>query len=165
MPVPAKLQAALFAKILTFDRELKVRENNRLVIGIVYQEQVRASSKAKEAFMKALTELNGNQIFVFHCMPINIGTETELTEQIAQCDVDVIYIAPIRAIDIRIISQLSQKLQKLTLTGVPKYVKQGLAAGIDIHAGKPQILINLPAARAQGANFRSQLLKMTTVIQ
>lgn len=165
MPVSTDFQAKLFSKILTFDRNLQTRENKGLVIGILYQEQVRASLIIKNEFTNSLMALNGKQAFIFTCIPINIGTGKDLPKLLAQDNIDIFYVTPIRTIDIQEIAQLSQKYKKRTFTGVPEYVNLGLTVGVTIRNERPQILINLPTAKKSGANFTSQLLKISTLVK
>jgi methyl-accepting chemotaxis protein len=163
MSVPSKLQATLFAKILSFNRTLKTRPNNSIIIGILYQEEVRASVIAKNDFMDALMALNGRQSYVFVCLPLNAGDGKALPDMLRHSDVDILYVAPLRALDIKSIADFGQEHQTLTLTGVPDYVKKGIAVGLDIRNERPHILINLAAAKASGADFKSQLLKISTL--
>ena len=62
------------------------------------------------------------------------------------------------------ITGVSRAKKVITLTSVPDYVESGLAVGIGVKGGKPRIIINLPAAKAEGANFSSQLLRLAKVI-
>jgi hypothetical protein len=48
---------------------------------------------------------------------------------------------------------------------VPDYVGAGCAVGIGTEGEKPLIIINLPAAKAEGADFSSQLLQLAKVIE
>jgi hypothetical protein len=52
----------------------------------------------------------------------------------------------------------------LTLTGVAEYVRAGIAVGIGVRDDRPEILVNLAAARAAGADFSAQLLLLARVI-
>ena len=71
----------------------------------------------------------------------------------------------LRAVAVDDIVTLTRELQVLTFTGVPAYVNDGMAVGIDLLEKKPKIVINLPAARAEGAAFNAHLLKLANVIQ
>jgi hypothetical protein len=51
------------------------------------------------------------------------------------------------------------------LTGVPDYIYNGISVGIDIKGEKPEILINLKSSKLEGADFSSQLLKISTIIE
>ena len=165
MPVPVGVQAALFPKILTFDRNLNGETDNGLVIGVVYQKKFRTSLNVKETFMDALSSAKKRNMLHFHCVPIDISDHTNLEDVISQNKIDILYIAPVRAIEIETITSVSRARKITTLTGVPDYVELGLAVGIGIKGEKPRIIINLPAAKAEGADFKSLLLRMAKVIK
>ena len=79
--------------------------------------------------------------------------------------IDVFYVAPLRAIEVRKIAEISRLNGIKTITGVPEYVSDGLGVGIGLLKQRPLIIINLKAARAEGSEFRSQLLKLSRVIE
>jgi hypothetical protein len=166
MAVPVDVQITLFLKILTFDRNLKKRVGDEIVIGIVYQEKFRKSLNVKDKFVDAMEESRIKKLedTPIRLMPIDISDKTELARVVSEHPIDMLYIAPLRAVEIKTITAVSREKQITTLTGVPDYVESGLAVGIGIKGKKPQLLINLSAAKAEGANFRAQFLKLAKVI-
>jgi hypothetical protein len=59
---------------------------------------------------------------------------------------------------------ISRARKITTITGVPEFVKKGIALGLTLRAERPLVLVHLPAARAEGADFNSQLLKLARVL-
>ena len=78
---------------------------------------------------------------------------------------DVLYITPMRAVDLGSITKQTRAAARVTLTGVPEYVDAGIAVGVDLQGERPRILINLAAARAEGADFDSRLLKLAKIVE
>ena len=76
----------------------------------------------------------------------------------------VLYVAPLRAVAIGEVVAISRARKITTLTGVPEFVEKGIALGIALRAERPLILVHLAAARAEGADFNSQLLKLARVL-
>ena len=165
MAVPIKLQSALFSKILSFDRSLKTRADGEIIVGIVYQRRFRRSLNTKNKFIDVMSSAKRHGDFKFGCVPIDIGDHTDLADAISKRDIDILYITPLRVVEIETITAVSRAKQILTLTGVPEYVKSGLAVGIGIKGERPQIMINLPGAKAEGANSHSQLLKLAEIVK
>lgn len=167
MIVPVKLQLALFFKILSYDRNLKARVGNEIVIGIVYERDFRKSLRVKEELVNLLNNASAKKLqgIPIQYVSIEISDKTDLTSIISQNHVDILYISPVHGAAIRKIRAASRAKQILTLTGVPDYVESGVAVGIGIKGSKPLIIINLPASKAQGADFTSQLLKLAKVIK
>lgn len=158
------LQFTLLVKALTFDRNLRTRVGSELVIGVVYQSGFKASRQVKDEFLAAakaspIRTVDGTPIGV---VPLELQDRASLVAEITKRQVDILYIAPLRAVDV---GQLTGSQLPLSMTGVPEYVRSGAAIGVDIKAGKPSILVNLPASRAAGADFSSQLLKLAQVLR
>ena len=166
MAVPVDIQVPLFLKILTFDRNLKERAGDEIVIAVVYQGKYRSSLNVKDEFVKLLQEAAVKNIdgIPIRCVPLDIGERTDPQNTIAEHNADLLYITPLRAVNTEAITAASRAKKKPTLTGVPDYVESGLAVGIGIKGDKPQIIINLPAAKAEGADFSSQLLKLAKIL-
>lgn len=164
MPVPVDVQLALFSKILTFERNLTASDKEVLTMGILYQKRFRTSLNVKDACMAATAPSKQRERFRFHCIPIDISDHTELASAVSERDVDVLYVAPLRAVDIARIAEIGRAQQITTFTGVPDYVVSGLAVGIGTKGRKPRIIVNLPVAKAAGADFHAQLLKLSKVI-
>jgi hypothetical protein len=76
----------------------------------------------------------------------------------------VLYVSPLRGIDISDIIRVSRETGVTTITGVPRYVDEGIAIGLDLKADRPEIVVNLEGARAEGADFTAQLLKLARVV-
>ncbi len=72
--------------------------------------------------------------------------------------------APLRAVGIDAITEVTRLLNVVTCTGVPEYVSEGLAFGLSILGEHPFIVVNLHASREEGARFSSELLKLSHVV-
>ena len=164
--VPVNLQAALFSKVLPFNRTLHSRTKGKIVIGIVCQDRFKFSRSVRDEFFDAMSKLPPDEIAAlqFQLVAIDID-KTRLEPSIVNDSIDVLYIAPLRAVDLGEIASISRTKQVLTLTGVPEYVQAGLSVGIGTKAGKPQILINLKAAKLEHADFNSQFLKIGKIVE
>jgi hypothetical protein len=166
MPVPVDLQYSLLMKILTFDRNLKARVGEEIVVGIVYQKNFRESINTRDEFTKAMDESPIKKIedIPIRQVPVNLDN-IDLDSAVSQMKIDILYITPLRAVKIEDIAKVSQTKQLTTLTGVPDYVESGLAVGIGTKGDKPLIIINLSAAKKEGADFSSQLLRLAKIVE
>lgn len=165
MDVPVETQVPLFLKLLGFDRNLHPQVGGELTVGIVYQGGNRESLVAKEL---ALTLMRDSSIKVdgrsLHIVLIDLD-QREIGEALTAHAIAVIYVAPLRAVDVRTIARASRAALVRSFTGVTRYVDQGLAIGVGLRGDLPQIIINLPAARLEGADYPAQLLKLARVVQ
>jgi hypothetical protein len=166
MPVPATMQASLFAKILTFDRNLKARAGKELKIGVLYQKKVRSSLEAHEEFLRAMCGDPSERIegLPVSCVAIEWTNAPEVEATVVRNGIRVLYVAPLRAVAVEEIVAISRARKITTLTGVPEFVEKGIALGLALRAERPLILVHLAAARAEGADLNSQLLKLARVL-
>lgn len=167
MAVPMNVQVPLLLKILTFNRTQQPKTGGEVVIGIVYQGKFRTSLNVKDEFMKEIGSPPSAKLYPYpmRCLPIDLGNAGDLIGTLGEVNVDILYVTPLRAVAMETITAVSRAKKIITMTGVPEYVESGLAVGIDAKAGKPLIVINVTAAKVEGSEFSSQLLKLSKVIE
>jgi hypothetical protein len=165
MPVPVELQIPLLSRILAFDRNFETGLEAEIVVAIVYQSRFRASNTANQKVLDAVKTRNwwwANGL-PMRCVPVDLSQGRSLRAQLAAAGADVIYVAPLRAVDIGSITEVSRDLDVLTYTGVPEYVRGGVGVGLDLLENRPLIVVNLDGTRAEGSAFSSELLKLARI--
>lgn len=168
MAAPAGIQVPLLFKILTFDRTMGTAPPGQvIVIAVVFQSGYRASLVAKNQVVDALEAMEASTISGH---PVRwVAVEWKDREQLRLALIheraDVVYVTPLRGVDLDPIMRTTRGAGMTTFTGVPLYVEQGLAVGIGIVRERPEIIINLSATRAEGSDFTSQLLRVSRVIE
>jgi hypothetical protein len=167
MMVPIDIQVPLFLKILSFDRNFTARAGDEVVVGVVYQKKFRNSVNVKDEVMDVITKspIKDIQNIPVRFVPVELEEGSVLDSVFTAGELDIIYVTPLRALGMDVITRWSRQLHITTITGVEDYVEAGLAVGIGIKGDKPQIIINLPAAREEGMNFTSQLLKLARILE
>ena len=95
---------------------------------------------------------------------IEFTGSVDLERFVKEKHISVLYITPGSAKSLAAVLKVSEDLKLTTLTGVPDYVRRGVAVGIGVEQDKPQILINLAAARAEGSDFDASLLRIAIVM-
>jgi YfiR/HmsC-like len=165
--VPVQVHVPLLVKILSFDRNLTARIGERVVLGVLYQRHYRTSANIADEVRRAAAELETTDTggFTVHPVAIDLDATQDLRAALARHQVTVLYVSPLRAVDLATVIAATRPGSVTTLTGVPEYVETGLAVGIDLRGGRPEIVVNLPASRAEGADLNAQLLKLARVIQ
>jgi hypothetical protein len=166
MPVPVEVQASLLPKILSFQRAGAQGRKENGAVGIVYQSQVRSSyvcaNEIAEQLSRYLRNSDGSPV---NCVLIEYSSQTDLSRHISDEGVSMVYVAPLRSVDIGELGRMLQNRHLLSFTGVPAYVEEGLVLGVEIANNHPKIVVNLSAARSTGVEFSSQLLKLSRVIE
>lgn len=163
MEVPVAVQLPLLLKVMSFDRQLRARSAGTIVIAIAYQSGLRASAGAKEEAWRAVSnvrEIDGMPVSV---VAIDLDRD-ELGPALTRSRVTLLYLAPVRGIDVDDFVSITRAAHVTTLTGVVRYVEMGLAVGVRLRGDRPRILVNLPASRREGAEFSAELLKLAQVL-
>lgn len=142
MPVPIKLQAALFKKVFEYDLQL-----NKPSIIILYNS---STTGIKEELITAFKDAG---------LTASALREEQLGGALSENT--VIYSTP----GVIPPKQLSIKYKSLSISGVPGYVEKGLVSvGLGLENGKPKILVNLKQLKAEGHELSAYLLKIANVI-
>jgi hypothetical protein len=155
VPVPAGVQVPLLLKILTFDHHM-ADAAEPLVVGVVFQRRNRASAAIGEE-VGGLLAAAARPIRV---VVIDLDETSDLRGTLLRESVRVVYVAPLQAVSVSTVAEATRGEGVVSVTGVPRYVEQGLAVGIDLSDSRPRIVINLAASRAEGADFSAELLKL-----
>jgi len=159
VPVPVRVQVPLMLRIMSFDRNLAQRPGD-LVVGVLYQSRNRTSLAIAEEITRLLGSHRSTE-----AVGIDLDKVTDLPAVLGQSRARVLYVAPLRGVEISEIVRVSREAGVTTITGVPRYVNEGIAIGIDLKAERPEIVVNLEGARAEGADFTAQLLKLARLVQ
>jgi len=164
MEIPVAVQVPLFLKVISFDRQLRARGGQtEYVVSIAYQSGNRASVDARDEVVRSLKADRPTVLG----LPIRIVTVDLDHESLADClkthAASLLYITPLRAVDVAALVTTANVAGVTTVTGVPQYVAQGVAVGVRLQRDRPRILINLQGARLQGADFAAELLKLADV--
>lgn len=167
MPVPVEVQVPVLLKVLTFDRRIADVRGENLVVGVLYQSGSRLSSTVKDRVMEALSSAgpSGPANRPLKVVAVDADGKEGLETALARLGVRVLYVTPMRAFDLPGLVVSTRQIRTLTLTGVPEYVEAGLSIGLDLRQDRPRILVNLRAARAEGADLAAPLLGLATVVE
>jgi ABC-type sugar transport system substrate-binding protein len=166
IPVPPGIQFALLTKILGFDRNLPDRHPGDLVIAVAYQSQHVASRTLMEAFRAAAEEAGAIEIMGrrVRVVAIDIGGGDRLVENLASESADVVYLTPLRGVNVRELARAATRAGILSVTGVPDYMLRAVCVGFDDRGGRPRILINRDESLAAGTAFAAQLLQRAEIV-
>lgn len=166
-PLPSDQQVAFLTRIPAFDRNFRDRVGEEVVVGVLHQEAFRASASALRSLMAEVEEQGVTSLLDiptrFVALQYN-GGQT-LARDIREKGIDLIYVTPLRGVNVKAVVEICREQQIATYTGVPDYAEEGVSVAIGARAGKPEVVVNLPASRAAGVDFSSRFLRMVRVIQ
>lgn len=167
LPVPIEVQVPLLFKTATFDRRRQAEPGSRIIIAILYQGRFRASRDNARSVRQALLELTGSVRggFTVSVVSIDLEETPDPTDELRRAGVDVAYVCALRALDTSSLIRITRALGILSVTGEPGYVEEGLSVGADLRGNRAQLVINLTAARAEGADLPAQVLKLARIVE
>jgi hypothetical protein len=167
MALPAELQVPLILKILTYDRQFEAKAKTEVAIGIVFDPADGPSAKSAEQISDTLFKFTGKTVkklpLKYYLVEFTSGPDLEAT--VKKRGINVLYLCPGIAKSLQSVLKISQSQSITTATGVPDYVRRGVAVGIGVFQDKPQILINLPSSKSEGSEFDASLLQIATVLR
>jgi hypothetical protein len=162
--LPIDLQLRLLTKVLTFDRSLE-RFGPDLVIGVVYQPANRESSRVREELARWPNGAGPIEVAGVRFRTVDVPLDGDHLPAALPEEVDVLYLAPLRAVDPRVLLREARHRHLLTVTGSESHAGMGPAIALLVREGRPHLLIDLTAARAAGSDFSSRLLRLAEVRQ
>jgi hypothetical protein len=165
--VPVDVQVPLLVKVLGFDRKLASAAEEDLVVGVLYQGKFRTSVNVAAGVQEAIKRLPGSALAGRRVrgLGIDLDDTPTLGAALSRLQVSVLYVSPLRAVDLRAVMSACRSAGVTTVTGVTDYVETGLAIGIGAKGDRPEIVINLAASRAEGADLNAQLLKLARIVK
>lgn len=138
---PPELQAALFSKLLAYYTNLG---DAPFIIHVVGAPDVAA----------ALRKIKGAAVGKATLQDVSEGDGPPTN------GAKVIYVGK----SAKAITAYSYANHVLTITGDEKIVSEGVTLGVKIEAGKPKILLNLSATKAEDINWNPAILKVASTI-
>lgn len=163
---PAR-QYQLFQKILTFERTWKKKSPAEVTMAILYEKNYELSCWIKEEFVAAVNADAQIEGLPVRWQEIAIEEVDNWPQFFSQQKILFLYVTPLKPVtqknQLRKILDLCNDFKVATFTGETDYVELGVAIGFAVADQKPQAIINLQAARKQGLELSSQLLRMSII--
>jgi len=163
---PAR-QYELFQKILTFDRSWKKRNPAELNLAILYEKDYELSCLIKDEFVAAVKDRAQIEGLPVRLTELAVEEANLFAELLSPEKFFFLYIAPLRPASqknqLKKIIVLCNEFKVPTFTGETQYLELGVAIGLGVAEQKPQVIINLQAARRQGLELSSHLLRMSSI--
>jgi hypothetical protein len=164
--VPPDLQAAIFSRVLSFDRALKPRVGKTVTIGILFQPSNEDSKQDRHRMITAFDALEKTiQELPSRLVSHGYRDARHLGAWIDEHEVDVLYVTTGFEAELAEVRSVVADKKVVTLTPVREYVEQGLAIAVVARKNRPQVVVNLPATRAVGMDLDPKVLQLSDVIK
>jgi hypothetical protein len=164
LEVPVRLQAALLARVVEYDRSFAARAGARVLVFIVLRPGNADSERVGEQIrleLGALSQIGG----LPHSEEIvPYGSAHKLAERVIQRAPAILYLSAGLGDEVSAIAQALDGISILSVGVSASYVSRRAVLGFDAASGRPQLLVHLGQARRQQISFRSELLKLARII-
>jgi hypothetical protein len=156
--VPARLQAALIAKVAAYDAKFAARANGRAFVLVVVAPGAATSIRfgeelrAQLAMQPAIGGLPHSEELVEFTSALDLA---RLCQQRAAA---IVYVAPELSSQSGRIAEALAGLNVLSVAAIAEDVRRRLVLGFANESGRPKLVINLPQARLQNVAFNPELV-------
>ena len=163
---PIDLQLRIIPKILSLEKNLAQSKEKFFNISILFSKEQRNSAQVFESFTKSVNELGiaikDKEATV---LPFDISGKGNIRSFLKNNKIKLLYITPIRGIDISEITKICKEEGVLTITGVEEYSINQVSVVLSLEDNKLQIMINQKSSKQEGADFSSRLLRIAKLIE
>jgi hypothetical protein len=165
--VPADRQVLILSRALAYDGELKARVGNDIQIAVLAKSGHAASEAMGIAMLKAFRAILNLRVqgLTLGLHALSYTTTAALASAMTTQGIDVLYVCVGLEPELAAIVELTRKRHVISLGSSEEQVSRGLALGVFPVESRPTIVVNLPAARHEGASFSSDLLRVAKVIR
>jgi hypothetical protein len=163
--VPIQLEAQLFAKVLTYDRNFPDRAGPMARVLLVmkkdHADSVRFASQMQSA-LRSIAQIGG---VPHEEIVVPFGGAAALADLVKASAAAAVFFGPGFDDDVDAIKQALDGHDVLTAGSVPEYVPHGIVLGFDIVSGSPKLLVHLTQAKRQHVALRAELLRLARIFE
>jgi hypothetical protein len=165
LEVPVRLQAALLARAVEYDRSFAARAGAQVLVFIAVRPRHADSERVGEQIrleLGALAQIGG---LPHREEVVPYGSAQQLAERVIQQAPAILYLSAGLGDEMPLIAQALDGVSVLSVAVSATYVARRAVLGFDAESGRPQLVVHLGQARRQQLAFRSEFLKLARVIQ
>jgi hypothetical protein len=161
--VPIEIQAALVAKLAAYDRSLKARAGDKVLVLIVTRDGDPESQKVAKAVANSVEskEILG--------LPVvsEIAIYKDASTLAADCKAKraaIAYLTPGLGAEVEKIAKSLEGADLLTVSAVAEYVEKGAVLGFSLASGRPKMLFHLAQAGRQNVKLPPNVLSLMKML-
>ncbi|MEW6776532.1 MAG: YfiR family protein [Bdellovibrionota bacterium] len=161
--VPIATQVPILFKLFSMDKNLSRHGGSEFSFALFFDSKNGESRRQREEFERTLGggRKVGGLLIAFRAYDVSEGMDFE---KVLQESAGLYAAAGIERHLDKILSA-SRARSVTAASGSASLAEKGFAIGFEIDQGRPRIVINLPAAKAQGCDFSADVLKLARVIR
>ncbi len=162
--VPPKLQAQLIAKIAAFDRNFAPRAGANALILVVSKPGDAESSQLAQQLASELRDGGDVGGAPKTVEVVAFAGAGPLAASCRERKAAIVYLSAGLERDATPLAAALAGADVLTFGATGAHAESGTVVGFDLEGGKPKIVVNLAAAKAQNVSLRAELLRLTRIV-
>ncbi len=160
-------QALLLVRILVYDRNLTSRSHGVVRVAVAFRPGDRASEERRDGMVSALEEVSREVVALglpidVVAVPYHDGADFEA--RLARDAPASVFVCPGLDGAVKEITRASQRRRVLSMTGSREMAEAGLAVALVNRGLRAGVVVNVPAAKAEGADLDAALLGIAEVL-
>lgn len=163
--VPVKLQAALTAKVASYDRTLADSSKGRVVALVLVKSDTGDSVHVASQLVAELRRLGSIANVPLQVETLSFTSPAAVGKEVRARSASLLYLAPGFRKEAKAIASALDGLHVLSVASLASYVDEGIVLGFELRGGKPGLVVHLGHAKRQNVNFRPQLLALARVLR
>lgn len=166
--LPPEKQALLLLRALFFDRALPGRTEDAPVLVIAYRAGDAESEDTRRVLTVTVETLTKSLKVAGQPLKVAAVPYTDaaaFSARLRSLKPVALYVAPGLRGQVEELSALARSAKLLTLTGDEHLVLAGLSIGLIEQDARPQVVVNLRAAKSEGADLDSSFLRLARVLK
>lgn len=165
--VPVHQRTLLVLRVLVYDRNLQVRAPLEVRVAVLFRPGDAGSERERDEVLAALASLADEVVAAGRPIrgeAVPYTSPGELDERLAALRPAAAWVGAALAADAAAIARVTSARKVLSAAGVRAAVEAGLAVGIVPGPKRAAVLVNVAAARGEGANLDAALLGIAEIV-
>lgn len=160
-------QALLLVRILVYDRNLKSRTGGAVRVAVAFRPGDRSSEERRDAMVAALEEVSREVVAIG--LPIDVVAvpyrdAADFDARLGESAPASLFVCTCLQPVVKDIARAAQRHRVLTMTGSREMAQAGLAVALVNRGPRAGIVVNVRAAKEQGADLDAALLGIAEVL-
>ena len=161
-------EAALILRILSYDRNLRGRASQHVTVLVLYKSGDGASESARSNIVRSINEI-GRGVTVgglpARAVDHSFTDSTALVRAARSVGAAAVFVCPGLSASNSQIAQATRRASLLSITQDEGSVRAGLSVGIVRSGSRLRLVVNVNAARSEGARLDAALLRLAQVVR
>jgi hypothetical protein len=163
--VPLSLQVRLLAHLGTYDRHFKDRAGPMANVLVVQRKGDTKSSFERVGLVRSLADIRELGGVPIHVEAIEFTDADALARRCRKDRIAVLYLTVGLEADMPRLAAALVSGDILTVGTSARHAENGAVVGFALEEARPRLIINLPQARAQNVDWRSEVLVLAKLIK